>query len=49
MSKWLRGLTRVLLYGTVIAYFVTQAVAIAGFVADAPTDLWETNRRCSRD
>lgn len=44
LSKRLRGLTRLLLYGTVIAYFVTQAVAIAGYVDQAPVDLWETNR-----
>lgn len=44
LSKRLRGLTRGLLYGTVAAYFVTQAVAIAGYVEQAPIDLWETNR-----
>jgi hypothetical protein len=44
LSKQLRGLTRILLYGTVAAYFVAQVVVIAGYVTDAPVDLWETNR-----
>lgn len=44
LSKRLRSLTRVLLYGTVVAYFVAQVVVIVSYVAQAPIDLWETNR-----
>lgn len=44
LSKRLRGFTRVLLYGTVAAYFVAQVITIASYFADAPIDLWETNR-----
>lgn len=44
LSKQLRGLARVLLFGTVLAYILAQIVGIFGYFVDAPVDIWETGR-----